>query len=125
MCAAPVLPWGGAGWYSARMHGWQVTFFTHQNARHRGRPMGEWLVQLARELGLRGATLVPAEEGFGRHGRLHAARFFELAEQPMEVVMALSEEESQRLFERLQAEDVHLFYVKAPVEFGTLGKASA
>lgn len=74
---------------------------------------------------MRGATLVPAEEGFGHNGRLHAARFFELAEQPMEVAMALSEEESQRLFERLQAEDVHLFYVKAPVEFGTLGEASA
>lgn len=90
------------------MQGWQITFFTHQNARHGARPMGEWLVQLARELGLRGAT--------------HATRFFELAEQPMEVVMALSEEETQRLFERLQAEGVHLFYVKAPVEFGTLGE---
>ncbi len=105
------------------MHGWQVTFFTQQNARHDGKPIGDWLIQLAREMGLRGATLVPAEEGFGHHGRLHAAHFFELAEQPMEVVMALSDEETARLFERLRAEGVRLFYVKAPVEFGTLPDA--
>jgi len=103
------------------MQGCQVTFFTQQNARHGGKPVGEWLIQLARDMGLRGATLLPAEEGFGAHGRLHAARFFELAEQPMQIVMALSEEETQRLFARLDAEGVHLFYVKAPVEFGTLG----
>lgn len=107
------------------MNGYQVTFFTQQNARHRGKPVGEWLMQLARGLGLRGATLLPAEEGFGAHGRLHAARFFDLAEQPLAVVMALSEEETQRLFARLEAEGAHLFYVKAPVEFGTLGSPPA
>jgi hypothetical protein len=37
--------------------------------------------------------------------------------------MAVTEEESQKLFARIEAENVHLFYVKAPVEFGVLGKA--
>lgn len=103
------------------MNGWQVTFFTHQSARHAGKPIGDWLVHLARELGLRGATLLPADEGFGHGGRIHSAHFFELAEQPIQIVMALTEEEMQRLFARLEAEAVHLFYVKAPVEFGTIG----
>lgn len=107
------------------MNGYQITFFTQQNERHKGKPVGEWLVQLARELGLRGATLLPADEGFGRRGRIHSAHFFELADQPMEIVMALTEDETDRLFTRLRAESVQLFYVKAAVEFGTLGQPGA
>lgn len=79
-------------------------------------------MHLAQELGLRGATIIPGSEGFGRHGRIHAAHFFELADQPLEVVMAVTEEEAGRLFERLRAEGVPLFYVKIPVEFGVLGE---
>jgi len=103
------------------MNGYQITFFTQQNERHAGKPVGDWLVHVARELGLRGATLVPGDEGFGHAGRIHSTHFFELAEQPVQVVMALTEEETQRLFARLEAERVKLFYVKAPVEFGTVG----
>jgi hypothetical protein len=35
--------------------------------------------------------------------------------------MAVTTEESGRLFERLRAEGVHLFYVKTAVEFGVVG----
>jgi uncharacterized protein len=104
------------------MNGYQVTFFTQQDHRHKGKPIGEWLIHLARELGLRGATLMAAGEGFGHRGRIHSAHFFELADQPVEVVMALTLEESEHLFARLRSEGVHLFYVKAAVEFGTLGE---
>ena len=104
------------------MNGYQITFFTQQDHRHKGKPVGEWLVHLAKELGLRGATLMAAGEGFGHHGRIHSAHFFELTDQPQEVVMALSAEETDRLFERLKAEGAHLFYVKMAVEFGTLGE---
>ena len=107
------------------MNGYQITFFTQQDHRHKGKPVGDWLVQLARQLGLRGATLMAAGEGFGHHGRIHSAHFFELADQPQEVVMALSVEEAERLFARLEAEGVHLFYVKVAVEFGTLGEAAS
>jgi len=104
------------------MNGYQITFFTQQDHRHKGKPIGDWLVHLARGLDLRGATLIACGEGFGHHRRIHSAHFFELADQPQEVVMAVTEEEAQRLFERLQAEGVHLFYVKTPVEFGILGE---
>ncbi len=105
------------------MQGFQITFFTQQDHRHKGKPLADWLVHLAQEMGLRGATLIAGGEGFGQHGRIHSARFFELADQPQEVVMAATAEEADRLFERLNAEGVHLFYVKTPVEFGVLGKA--
>jgi PII-like signaling protein len=103
------------------MDGYQITFFTQQDKRHHGKPVGEWLLNLAREMKLPGATLLTGREGFGQHGRIHSAHFFELADQPQEILVAVSMADADRLFERLEAEGVHLFYVKTPVEFGTLG----
>lgn len=105
------------------MNGYQLTFFTQQDRRMHGMPVGEWLVWLAKELGLTGATLFPAEEGFGRNHRIHSARFFELTDQPVEVVMVVTSEEADRLFARLKQENLRLFYTKVPVEFGVLGEA--
>jgi uncharacterized protein len=107
------------------MQGYQITFFTQQDKRHHGKPLADWLVHLAQEMGLPGATLISGGEGFGHHGRIHSAHFFELADQPREVMMAVTAEQSRNLFERLKAEGVHLFYVKTPVEFGTLGDSES
>jgi PII-like signaling protein len=107
------------------MNGYQITFFTQQDKRHHGKALADWLVHVAQEMGLRGATLVAASEGFGHHGRMHAAHFFELADQPLEVTMALTDDEAERLFGRLREENVHVFYVKTAVEFGTLGEPPA
>ena len=104
------------------MHGYMVTFFTHQGKRHKGKPLAEWLLGEARALGIRGATEIVAAEGFGHRGRLHSYHFFELANQPVEVVMALKEDDLQRVFARLRKENVHVFYVKEPVEFGVIGE---
>lgn len=104
------------------MNGYQITFFTQQNRRHHGKPLADWLLHLAKEMDLHGATLIPASEGFGHHGRIHSAHFFELADQPLEVLVAVTEDEAERLFARLRAEGVSLFYVKTPVEFGMLGE---
>jgi PII-like signaling protein len=105
------------------MKGYQITFFTQQDRRHDHKPLSEWLLETARSLGLRGATLLPATEGFGQHHHIHSAHFFDLADQPQEIVMAVTEEESERLFAFLLKEGVRLFYVKSPVEFGLLGES--
>src|SRR5262245_34842508 len=103
------------------MHGFQLTFFTQQDRRHGGKPLAHWLVEQAQAMGIGGATLVPASEGFGRHRRMHSVHFIELGDAPVEVVMAVTLEEADRLFARLNAEKVRLFYIKTPVEFGTTG----
>ena len=104
------------------MKGYQITFFTQQNRRHRHKSLAEWLMFAARDLGIRGATILAASEGFGAHRRIHSAHFFELADQPQEVLMAVSEDEAERLFAFLETEKVHVFYVKTPVEFGVIGE---
>ncbi len=107
------------------MKGYQITFFTQQDRRHHGRSLGDWLVDLAQEMKLPGATLIAGSEGFGQHRHIHSAHFFELSDQPQEVQLAVSEEDADRLFARLKAEGVHLFYVKSPVKFGTLGETES
>jgi uncharacterized protein len=104
------------------MPGYQLTFFTQLDRTHHGLPLGEWLVSEARRLGVAGATLLPAAEGFGHRRKLHSAHFFELADQPIEVMMAVSEADAQRIFARLQEEGLNIFYIQAAVEFGMSGE---
>ncbi len=73
-------------------------------------------------MGIGGATLTAASEGFGHHRRIHSVHFIELADQPLEVVMAVTAEEADRLFARLKVENVRVFYSKTPIEFGTTGE---
>jgi PII-like signaling protein len=102
----------------AAMNGFFVTFFTPLDRRHGHTQMHEWLLQSAKKLGVRGCTVVGASEGYGHHGRRHSVHFFELADQPIEVQMAMSDAQAAALFALLKAEKVDVFYVKAPVEFG-------
>lgn len=103
------------------MKAFLVTFFTQQNRRYQGKMLCDWVVDLAKEMGLRGATLSTGIEGFGHTGRLHSSHFFELADQPTEIRMAITEDESEQLFKRLELEDISLFYIKTPVELGFVG----
>jgi len=97
-------------------------FSLKKTTLHGLKQMSEWLLLTALDLGLRGATVVTGSEGFGHSRHIHSARFFELADNPQEIVMIVSEEEVDLLFDHLQKENVHLFYVKTSVEFGMLGK---
>lgn len=103
------------------MQGYQLTFFTQQDHRHHGKSLAHWLVEEARAMGIGGATLLAASEGFGHHRRLHSMHFIELTDQPLEVVMAVTAEEADRLFARLKSEKIRIFYSKTAVEFGTTG----
>jgi PII-like signaling protein len=103
------------------MQGFQLTFITQQDRRHHGRPLAEWLLQECRQLGIRGATLIAATEGYGRQRKIHSAHFIELADQPVEVTMAVDAGECERVLERLHAERIDVFYIKAPIEFGMTG----
>jgi PII-like signaling protein len=104
------------------MKGFQVTVITEQNRRIEHKQAMGWLLHLAKELGISGATVFTGAESYGADGRRHSARFIELTDQPVEIMMAVTEEQASLLFERINAMDTRLFYMKAPIEFGQLGK---
>ena len=103
------------------MNGYQINFYTLQNRKHQDQPIAEWLLEKAQVMGIRGATVIHGDESFGSDRRIHATRFFEQAEQPVIVVMVVTETESSTLFDLIQTSGIKIFYTKTPVEFGVIG----
>jgi uncharacterized protein len=107
------------------MQGHQITFFTQQGRRHGHQLLAEWLLGLARECGLHGATVIAGAKGIGHDGQVHSAGFIDLADQPQLVIMTATTEQADALLARIQAQDLRLFYVRSAVEFGVLGQGAA
>lgn len=103
------------------MTGYQLTFFTQQNRRHGHQSVSEWLMDLAKTVGIAGSTSTLGYEGIGQSGKLHSAKFFEFADQPVEITMMVTEVQAESLFDQLQAETEELFYVKTAVQYGSIG----
>ena len=106
------------------MTGTYLRFYMHENVRYRHQLLYEWLLQHARTIGVHGGSAFRAIEGFGRHGVLHSAHFFELAgEMTIEVEFILTDEMADRLLESLRQENVSLVYARTQAEFGIIGTA--
>jgi PII-like signaling protein len=103
------------------MQGTCLRFYVHENHRHHGILLYEWLLKHAKETGIRGGSVFRAVAGFGREGILHEDHFFELAgDLPMVVEFLVDDQEAERLLQALREEGLLLFYVRQPVEFGVL-----
>jgi PII-like signaling protein len=103
------------------MNGTLLRFYVHENRKHRHRLLYEWLLEQAKALGIHGGSAFRAIAGFGRHGVLHEEHFFELAgDLTVEIDFAVSDDEAQRLLERIRAENISIFYVRLPIEYGVI-----
>jgi hypothetical protein len=58
-------------------------------------------------------------------GKYHAARFFELVDQPVVVTVASDDTRIDTLLGQLRCGGVRLFYTRCPVEYELLGVADA
>ena len=104
------------------MKGVYLRFYVHENRKHHGMLVYEWLLETARKSGIHGGSAFRAIAGFGRHGVLHEQHFFELAgDLTVEVEFLLSEEQAEMLLGVLRREGVQIFYAKVPAEFGVAG----
>lgn len=103
------------------MNGYQLTFYTEQNRRHGHHTIIEWLLAEAKRLGIHGATVINCAEGTGHAGAHHAAHALRLADQPVQIVLAVTEDEADRILDIVRLQQVHVFYTRTPIEFGVLG----
>jgi len=95
-----------------------LRFYLHENQRHHGVLLWDWLLEHASKLGIRGGSAFRAMAGFGRHHVVHMDRFFELAGNlTVEVEFIVDEEEAQRLLDSIEKEGVSLFYARIPAHF--------
>jgi len=103
------------------MKGFQLIFSTLQSRKHpNGETISAWLMHTAESLGIKGMTILQASQGIGRDGKLHSSHFFDLADEPQEIIINVNETECEKLFSLLNKEKLGLFYTKTPIEFGTV-----
>ena len=103
------------------MTGTLLRFYVHENRRHEHVLLYDWLLGEAKKLGIRGGSAVRALGGFGRHSIRHAEHFFELAgDVAVEVDLAVSDDEAERMLARVRSAGISVFYVRIPVEFGSI-----
>ena len=104
--------------------GTYLRFYMHENRKHHGILLYEWLLEQAKKIGLHGGSAFRAIAGYGRHGILHEQHFFELAgDLTVTVEFLLADEEAQKLLDLIQHEQVRVLYARFPAEFAmTEGK---
>jgi PII-like signaling protein len=103
------------------MKGCQLSFYTTLGRKTGGKLLKDWLIEMARSVGIPGATVFAGLEGYGHDRRLHSAHFFELTDEPILVVMVMTEEQKDQLLARLAAITTELFYVIHAVQFASIG----
>lgn len=65
----------GQNWISANSKVFKLLFSLSSDRRIHGTPVAVWILDSARELGIRGETLVAASEGLDHQDKLHWAHF--------------------------------------------------
>ena len=104
------------------MKGTLLRFYVHESRRHHHVLLYDWLLEQAKQLGIRGGSAFRAIAGFGRHGILHEEHFFELAgDVAVEVELAVTDAEADRMIARVREEGIDVFYMRIPVEFDSIG----
>jgi len=103
------------------MNGTHLCFYMHENRKHDGVLLYEWLLETAKKAGIHGGSAFRAIAGFGSHGVLHEQHFFELAgDLTVAVEFLLAEDQAKALLELLRREQVRVFFARTSAEFGML-----
>lgn len=101
--------------------GFEVIFITPQSRRHKGEYVTDAVIGQAENLGIKSVTKRTDMEGTGLSGHTHAAHFFELADQPVELMYVVDEDTAGRLIQAVSNAGIYVFCVRRPVEYGQLG----
>jgi uncharacterized protein len=103
------------------MTGSLLRFYTHEGRKVGGVLLYEWLLEQAKTLGIQGGTAFKAMAGYGRHGVLHEAKFFELAgDLTVEVEFIVTDDEAAKLLEAVRIAGIRALYARVPAEFGVI-----
>jgi PII-like signaling protein len=91
----------------------------HENQKHQGKLLYEWLLEQAKRRGIHGGSAFRAIAGFGRHGRLHEQSFFEMAaDLTVLVEFVVSMDEADALIALAEEDKAPLFWTRYQVEYG-------
>lgn len=100
------------------MKGKQITFYTQQDRVINDTPVGDYLLSLAQDIGISGATVFTAVSGYGHLGQMHHVNLFDYSDQPVMITMIATEDQSTQLFNQLAHLDTSIFFTQHSVEYG-------
>ena len=102
------------------MVGCALRFYMHENQKHQGKLLYEWLLEQAKRSGIHGGSAFRAIAGFGRHGRLYEQSFFEMAaDLTVLVEFVVSKDEADALIALAEEDKAPLFWTRYQVEYGS------
>lgn len=104
--------------------GYEVIFFLPESRRHNGKRVYNWVIDTAESLGIDRMTKRSDVEGTGADGKLHSAHFFDLADQPIEIMYAMDEEKAESFISAVEKTGAPLFCICRPIYFGHLNEMS-
>lgn len=105
------------------MNGCSLRFYMHENQKHHGMLLYEWLLEQAKKQNIHGGSVFKAIAGYGHHGVVHEQAFFELAgENTVLAEFIVDEAEAATLVNIARDDGAPLFWAKFPVEFGAIGQ---
>jgi PII-like signaling protein len=103
------------------MTGTLLRFYVHENRKHHHILLYEWLLEHAKRTGIPGGSAFRAIAAFGRHGVLHEEHFFEMAgDMTIQIDFAVTDEQAEQLLLSLRDENIDLFYMRIPIEYGVI-----
>ena len=106
------------------MNGTCIRFYAHENRKVHGVLFHDWLLGEAKKMGIHGGSAYKAIAGFGRHGVLHEAKFFELAGDLTVVTeFIVTDAEADKLVAAVSGAKLHAFYARFAAEFNVIDPA--
>lgn len=101
------------------MNGSLLRFYVHENQRHEGHLVWEWLLSHANRSGIRGGSAFKATGGFGHQHQLAERRPFDLVDsQTVEIEFLVSDREASMLLDWVREQNLRIFYATVPARFG-------
>ncbi|GAB3671385.1 DUF190 domain-containing protein [Salinisphaera aquimarina] len=103
------------------MKGFEVIFMAPRSRRHDGTPVLDAIVDIAREHDITRMTRRVNAEGTGAGGHCHSAHFFELADEPEELMFVLDGGDADALIRAVEAKEMHVFCLRRQIDYWQFG----
>lgn len=104
------------------MKGFEVIFMAPRSRKHDGKPVIDAVADLARAQGVTRMTRRVDAEGVGSNGHTHSAHFFELADEPEELMFVLDGGEADALIRAVEDKALPVFCVRRAIDYWRFGE---
>jgi PII-like signaling protein len=103
------------------MKGFEVIFIAPRSHRLHGKPVLDAIVALARKQGIKRYTRRFDTVGAGASGHTHSAHFFELADEPEELMFVLDGGQADALIRAVETAGAHVFCLRRGIDYWQFG----